>query len=364
MSNEADPRSAASINHIALAPRGTSRRAKFLLATCGVGSAFLIAELLLRVGWNNPYSNDQPDRVVELALNTPGRDQLIDRSSIDPRHPHVRFRTNDRGYIEPSAIHDSPMATIAFLGGSTTECSAVREELRFPALVGKGLTERGFRVNTLNAGRSGNTTHDALNLLLNHVIADAPDIVVLMHATNDIGVLNRFPGYEPRLAQSLSSFLILEWCLEAASQRSSLVGLFRRLYSRPRVVRGSLEARSTTAEVAAVYERRMLAFVHLAQDLGMRPILMTQPLSPVSNELTPVWGDAVAQTRFNDVIRSVAEKQGIALIDLVRYLEEDVDEWQRDGVVFYDGMHVNDAGSRIYANHIVDRLVELIAPGS
>src|SRR5437867_8610086 len=80
-------------------------------------------------------------------------------------------------------------ATVAFLGGSTTECVAVQEDLRFPALVSVLLAQQGLKVNTLNAGRSGNALHDALNNLLNHVINDHPDFVVLMHVSNDIGYL-------------------------------------------------------------------------------------------------------------------------------------------------------------------------------
>ena len=41
-------------------------------------------------------------------------------------------------------------------------------------VVSRLLEQSGYRVNTLNAGRSGNTSHDSLNALINHVEADAP----------------------------------------------------------------------------------------------------------------------------------------------------------------------------------------------
>jgi lysophospholipase L1-like esterase len=88
--------------------------------------------------------------------------------------------------------------TIAFLGGSTTACNAVQEDARFPGLVGRLLTEPGISTNGLNAVRSGGTLHDTLNVLLNHVLPDEPDIVVVMHATNDIGVLHHQKSYDSR----------------------------------------------------------------------------------------------------------------------------------------------------------------------
>ena len=66
--------------------------------------------------------------------------------------------------------------------------------LWFPGL----LAEQGLKVNTLNAGRSGNTLHDSLNILLNHVMDDRPDFVVLMEASNDIGVLVKDGNYRSR----------------------------------------------------------------------------------------------------------------------------------------------------------------------
>ena len=54
--------------------------------------------------------------------------------------PYV-LRVDRQGFIMPSKIHDHPDLTIAFLGGSTTECIYVDEDNRFPYLVGR-LLER------------------------------------------------------------------------------------------------------------------------------------------------------------------------------------------------------------------------------
>ena len=55
--------------------------------------------------------------------------------------PYV-LRVDRQGFIMPAKIHDHPDLTIAFLGGSTTECTYVDEDQRFPYLVGRLLERR------------------------------------------------------------------------------------------------------------------------------------------------------------------------------------------------------------------------------
>ena len=46
-----------------------------------------------------------------------------------------------------------------------------------------------LKVNSYNAGRSGNNTLHSLNILLNKVVNLKPDIVVLMENINDLAIL-------------------------------------------------------------------------------------------------------------------------------------------------------------------------------
>ena len=103
--------------------------------------------------------------------------------------PYV-LRVDRQGFIMPAKIHDHPDLTIAFLGGSTTECAYVDEANRFPYLVGRLLERQThLKVNSYNAGRSGNNTLHCLNILLNKVVNLKPDIVVLMENINDLAIL-------------------------------------------------------------------------------------------------------------------------------------------------------------------------------
>src|SRR3989339_1371163 len=103
--------------------------------------------------------------------------------------PYV-LRVDRQGFIMPAKIHDQPDLTIAFLGGSTTECVYVDEDNRFPYLAGRLLEDQThLKVNSYNGGRSGHNTLHSLNVLLNKVVNQKPDIVVLMENINNPTIL-------------------------------------------------------------------------------------------------------------------------------------------------------------------------------
>ncbi len=61
---------------------------------------------------------------------------------------------------------------------------------RFPYLAGRLLEQQThLKVNSYNAGRSGNNSLHSLNILLNKVVNLKPDIVVMMHNINDLAIL-------------------------------------------------------------------------------------------------------------------------------------------------------------------------------
>ena len=223
-----------------------------------------------------------------------------------------------------------------------------------------------MKVNTLNAARSGNTLHDSLNVLLNHVVDDQADIVVLMHASNDIGVLVRDGDYRSRTGHPVSIKDLGKWSLQMASSNLYLAALVRHSATssiiRPQSPGGDWRNDSSLTNKIPIntYRQRLKAFVHICRDFGIQPVLMTQPFSGSTNSLTPDWIDHTAQDRFNTVIRAVGEEEGIPVIDLVHHLQERVPEWNKPMNIFYDAIHVTDKGSQVYAQHIAERLLPLI----
>jgi GDSL-like Lipase/Acylhydrolase family len=323
-----------------------------------------LCELLLRLLWTNPYRNELPDQILPLALHHRHKALPVDRSAIDASAPEVYLRTDDRAYLLPIRHFDHPDATIVFLGGSTTECAAVDEELRFPALVSTLLEEHGLHVTTLNAAKSGNATQDSLNVLLNHVVEDHPDVVVMMHAANDVGILYQAGSYRSRMGAPMTFAVPLRWALQAGSAHSWLLGALRNwtvgsLHPADFQVRA--EKKSERADLPVdEFEHRLRAFVGIARAFDIVPVLMTQPLITMRTALTPDWTDPVNQERFNETIRRVAADEDVVLIDLARYVAEEVPGWNEPMNVFYDGVHVTNHGSRIYADYITRRLLETV----
>ncbi len=336
-----------------------------LLVLFSFALSALLCELILRLAWDNPYQGRvQHERVVRLRMHAPLEEVPVDRSAIESDSPIVKVRIDERGYVRPTRRFPAADATVVFLGGSTTECAAVDEELRFPYLVSELLeTRHGLRVTTLNAGAAGNTVHDSLNLLLNHVVADRPDVAVMMHATNDIGMLAARGSYH--LSEPVDIRLPLLWLVREGSNYSSIFAALRlwqrRERERPRKFgeQGEWE-RERAAVDRGEFAARLRAFVAITRAFGIEPVLMTQPLTSVRTPLTPNWVDPINQEVFNHEIRRVAAEEDVVLIDLVRYLFDHVEGWDEPMKVFYDGIHVTNFGSKLYAEHIVERLVETV----
>ncbi len=346
----------------------TTLRRKLAMLGLAMFSFFLIAEVALRIFWHNPYRHDDPDHLILLRISTPGRHFILNRSLIGETPERIHFRVNERGYIYPVHQFDDPDVTIAFFGGSTTECFTVDEPLRFPALVSTLLAKRGLKVNTLNAGRSATTIHDALNILINHVIEDRPDVVVFMEATSDIGVLSHDGSYHRRMSVTPGFSPIALWAMQKASSVSQVAGALRAMatvqIAPARIV--PLSDQEDPAErppknlPVGDFETRLRAFVRVSRAFGITPVLMTQPLSGGRNNLTPDWAHAPEQNVFNDATRRVGREEDVLVIDLVRHFIEDVPDWNKPMAYFFDGVHVTDRGSREEASYISQRLAETI----
>ncbi|HYC48368.1 MAG TPA: SGNH/GDSL hydrolase family protein [Burkholderiales bacterium] len=332
---------------------------------------FAIAEILLRLFWENPYHSDHVSLVVELTVPPKNINVTIDRSAINPAVPKVVFRTDSRGYIQPAARFDEPDYSVAFLGGSTTECAFVQEHLRFPAQVSFLLEKKGVKLNALNLGVSGNDTHQSLNNLLNYVVNDRPTAVVLMEAANDIGHLRTPVGYQRAMGNSPTLTGLARLLFQKASAYSAILGMVRNAkvllgnkaaLDRARKGGDDLRLDDKTSRIAVEqHTARLRAFVNTARAFGIIPVLMTQPSANYRNALTPEWINQSDQALFNQAIRDTAAAEKVELIDLVRYLDErEKAQGKFAEPVFYDAIHVTDYGATLYAEHIASRLAEIL----
>ena len=341
-------------------------RLKLAMLGLSVLTFLLLAELGLRIFWHNPYTHDDPDHLILLRISTPGRHFILNRSLLSKDPAIIHFRVNERGYIYPVHQFDNPDATIAFLGGSTTELFNVDEPLRFPAYISTLLAKRGLKVNTLNGGRSLTTIHDALNILINHLIDDRPDVVVFMEAVSDIGVLGRDGSYRRNMDLPPSFSPIITWTMQKASSLSYFLGAIRAAATIQLAPANIVPAGNAFIPLiqkpvpVEEFAKRLRAFVRASKAFGITPVLMTQPLANLRNNLTPDWVDATQQYVFNDATRQVGREEDVLVIDLARHVIESVPDRETPLAYFVDGIHVTDRGSKDEAAYIAQRLSETI----
>ncbi len=326
--------------------------------------ALSACELLLTLLWANPYQGTGATKVVEIHTNASHLNQLINRAQFNPENPEVAFRTDANGYILPGNQFEDPEYTVAFLGGSTTEMLLVAEDLRLSARVSSLLQAEGLRVNTINAARSGNTLHDSINIMFNQIQQAQPDFVVIMHATNDQGVIQLDPQYLSRSARPVSFNKLMLYSLQKLSGVSGLFGLIRQAYTRfdnTHTQYAENNARTLTRDEAKPFAARLNTVVAMARAFGITPVLMTQPLAEVDNQYTPNWANLANQKLFNDVIRSIARATSTVVIDLDRTMN---DRFVHEKPVdyLYDGMHATDKGAKLYAQIVSTALLPMMRP--
>ncbi|MBM4285091.1 MAG: hypothetical protein FJ128_07560 [Deltaproteobacteria bacterium] len=357
----------------------------FLVLLVALGGLALLADRLLALKIKPPQTGvtrhirmrELPPGYAEVVILPPG--VLEPGGGALP--PRSQLRADAQGFIMPSRVHDRPDVTLAFLGGSTTECRHQPEEKRFAFLAGRLLEARtGLKVNSYNASRSGNNSLHSLNLLLNKVLPLKPTVVVMMHNVNDLTTLLYEGTYWNRNASRRP----------VVEERRSLRGDFRNLvaglreatiphlYAAIRSLGRKTQEFSAPDEFAGVRGRRLsvdeafllreftanlTAFVHLCRARGVRPVLMTQanrlkavPDDRIARQLKAVEAQGIPYAvykglydRFNQTVREVAAREGAILVDLDRLIPQ-------EKLYMFDAVHFTDQGSELVAQKVAEAL--------
>ena len=335
--------------------------------------AIVIAEGLLRVFSTNPYGKSNSMSIVEIRKQRSNINRTINRKWLDAENSEIKFRTDEHGYILPINKYNDSKSKILFLGGSTTECSYVSEHKRFPYLVSLILKEKyNLEVETYNAGKSGNSTQDIINILVNDSNSIKPDFVVIMEATNDAGILSKDHSYLSRMSKELALSDFIKSLVLNLSSKSYLVSIIREAITIYSNSNGEIKASSIddlqnvdssllNEQQVGLYRQNLLTILGILKAKKIVPIFMTQPLASRKNIYTPNWANVSDQEKMNNAIRTVANENDVVLIDLADKLSKkfnsiDSEPWS----YLYDGMHVTDLGSELYAETISEVLVENI----
>ncbi len=295
-----------------------------------------------------------------------------------------RFFIDQDGFIEPtnSDIYSKPDLKIAFLGGSTTECIYVDEEIRYPYMVSKLLEKKnGLKVVVYNGGVSGNNSIHSNNILLNKVIPKKSNIVILQHNIND---LNLFLFEKTYWNNNPNKVLVYTLKDKELSLYITLRGikdaLIPNLYSKIRIyfhigallkgkedewaeIRGK-KIKIDEVRILSDFQKSLQTFVCICKTYHMIPVLITQAsrlkdhpdqlIAKTTAKLKEDYGIEYSDYKklhdnMNQKIRDVAKENNILLIDLEQLVP-------KENKYIYDSVHYNNFGSKFVARIIADKL--------
>lgn len=285
----------------------------------------------------------------------------------EPGHRVGAIRVNSLGFRGAEIEQPKPAGRIrvAFLGGSTTFCvEASSFESSWPSLVVEGLRAAApdLEFDLVNASAGGFTVEQLLVNLEHRVAPLHPDVIVIYEATNDLTVDTR------RLAVTAGLYEAEE------SDHSRLGDWWLTYFLVEKNLRQALRARTASetlelepAELSRGFEERLTKLVGAAQARSSVVLLATfaVQLRPEQGPeeqrraaesalfympfLTPA-GLLAGYSEYNRVIRAVAERTGVVLVEGEAAIPGDPEH-------FADSVHFRDPGNALQARRVLQGLL-------
>lgn len=362
--------------------RLSGRKKALFLALLGLPS-LLLAECTARV-------LGPPDPTPITAAHPYLRHVRAPEATQELVHPRTgapyRFTVDAYGFrcgslVPPDQPKPPGAYRIFFVGASTTENVAVGDAESFPWRVETQLNARlgeGVAVRGVNTGIAGNTIADSFSLIAHRILALEPDLVVVLHAINDMrmSASARFDPshYADRLAPPKVRFSQL---LERHSKLYRLAERAKkRLRARSREEKYKQRAARTPLSEGVdparglPYFRRYLGLIEaVCREAGVPLALMTQASlykpDMSEEERAALWMGYVnhgelnlspeqlraGMQAYNDELRRFAGQRGLLLIDLERVVPKDLEH-------LYDDCHYTARGNAVIADEITRVLLE------
>lgn len=257
---------------------------------------------------------------------------------------------------------------IAALGGSTTASPTLAAEERYPAQLQRRLREAGRDATVYNGGQNWWTTRHTLTHWVTHVRHWQPDVVIVMHAINDLYRSFSPPAYALGEYDDLYAHFY-----GAAAQGARPPSFVQFLLARPlRLMdqqwyrpwrRREVDMPLSRFASIAPFERNLRTMVEVVRAGGAVPVLMTQP-SLFTDQPTPAeravmrFGEEFCLTptghfiaefpsaaslrramdAYNAVVRRVATESGVDLVDVDAAMPRDLQH-------FIDEVHYTPQGA-------------------
>ena len=327
----------------------------------------------------------------QSVFTTPSPTYLEGTDSLEAKDYLIRIDKN--GFIETGNKKDSTGSdkklSILFLGGSTTETLFVEEQNRFPSIVERELTDRlSIEVEVKNGGVSANHSIHSLLKLIAVGLEDKPDYAVLMHNVNDLSLLAKTGSYwiapgSTALVQENTENITSNWNLLVLARDIKNI-IFPNLYNylKPRLfpragpilAEDEYEAIRKNQELIDPikmkddFQNALISFVELCRIWDIKPVLMTQFNRVNENEslFELAYKNNKSDKRmgmnkfiklyhdFNKIIRTIAAERKVLFIDLAKRVPS-------SSKYIYDTVHLNDTGSILVGDILVDEFIKFHA---
>lgn len=203
----------------------------------------------------------------------------------------------------------------------------------------------GYEV--INAGIPGYTSYQGREFFQKDILKLKPDILLVLFAWNDhwvaaSAIADKNQKFPPQVIISLQNILerfdsyrLLKKLLLSAVEKDP-DSLFNRAAP---VYRVGLED----------FQDNLTAICDTAKAHGIKPVLMTSPIPPLSEMPSALAGMHRYHERYNDAIRAVASAEGVGLVDLAREFDTRKDLWDSTS---HDWIHFNARGHLLAAQLI------------
>ncbi len=349
----------------------------------GLLFAFILIEIMLRV-MGNPFGFRIKGDQILLPVH---RQYEIHNTTNDKLDEYIVHKKNSLGFrgVEPPADFENYL-TILVVGGSTTECFYLSEGQTWIDQLELNLENSFDHTWINNAGLDGHSTYGHNILMDDYVAKLRPKVVLFLVGANDMG-LEELGEFDRQVQIDTFSVVGL---IKSASKYSEVVSLFFNLArffatQNQELNHGTLNLlempyvelsdqareefnRPHREKYLGYYEDRLKQLINKSREIGIEPILITQPalygfgVDPVTGvDLARVSvNDVDGQTQwevlelYNDVTRYVGQENNAHVIDLASVLP-------KDSSYFYDMLHFTPAGAKEVAEIINLELCPFLA---
>lgn len=300
-----------------------------------------------------------------------GRLELVPGLSYRTEKGH-EFRINSKGFVGPE-FNDQPpsgVARIISLGDSCTFTLGLWE-IAYPAVAQHIMNARKDRqsVEFINAGIEGYNSDYALTRLKDEIMRYDPRLVTLYIGWNDLMKV------DPAHLSATGQYTILARFIEHSYLMKALKKVIF-INLRPFLVTPIVEANREDTHaydlfVPRGYQENLEGMIAFLQKRNIGVVVFSLPTAVergMSQEdirkrgiFFPYFAGTYSVDKFlslhasyNRAIRQVTEKFGVPLVDLDKAFDN-----RNKEELFWDTMHPNQAGNRVIAGVLADRLQQL-----